>query len=449
MNIEQFFACVADDPLISAFEQEEKKKPASVDKAKMAMNVSTWDGGTFEEFGEAAFIENRTRPLALYIHVPFCHHRCSFCPFYINKTFPTFSPLYAELLSKEIADTSRILKNVIKDRSVQSVYFGGGTPSDMEAQDLANIIRQLYDSFNMAPDVEVTVEGRIRGFTAEKAQSWVEAGANRFSVGVQTTDEDLRKRLSRQSERKEIAQTLNTLCDSGAAVVTDIMYALPGQTAEMLADDIRFLSEETRIHGLDLYELRVFPDSRLDKAILRGAMPVTPDFMNKAKMYEIAYEKLMGYGFEHFSAKHWRRDPIERSIYNSMAKNQTDMMPFGSGAGGRLGDISLGNNSTFTEYEEAVRSSVKPLKRIAHSPLRNAPEGFEYELDCALEQLKLPALQKWPSNLAEQAKTLLTQWEKAGLLEFVSAENAMPMTCAGVFWSQRIRNLLLAFMKQS
>ena len=449
MNIEQYFACISDNPLIEAFERQEKKRPPSVDKAKMLMMPPTWDGGTFEEFAAETYLVNKNKPLSLYIHVPFCHHRCSFCPFYINQTHPIFSPLYAELLSKEISDTARVLKNVIKERSVGAVYFGGGTPSDMEAQDLAAIIRQLYDTFQMAPDVEVTVEGRLRGFTPEKAHSWVEAGANRFSIGVQTTDETLRKRLSRQSSRIEMAKVLNDLHATGATVAVDIMYALPGQTSEMLVDDIRFLSEETKIHGLDLYELRVFPDSRLDKAISRGAMPTTPDFINQAQMYSAAYHKLIEYGYEHFSEKHWRRSPLERSVYNTMAKYQADMVPFGSGGGGRLDNIGLGNNGNYMEYEEAVRAGIKPLKRIMHSPRKHAPDSFAHELDCSLEQLKVPAAQRWPTHFQDQVQILLAQWTKAGLLEAKNDDNASLLTCAGVFWSQRIRNMLFSFLNNA
>ncbi|MGL4667936.1 MAG: heme anaerobic degradation radical SAM methyltransferase ChuW/HutW [Saezia sp.] len=445
MKVEQLFAKIGGDPLTEAFEQEEKVKQPSVDKTKAVMPPSNWSGGTFEEFGAKAYVADPQRPLALYIHVPFCHHRCTFCPFYINKTYSGFSAHYADLLSKEIEITASILQDVIGQRSVQTIYFGGGTPSDMEAEDLAKIIEQLHRTFVIDANAEVTVEGRIRGFAADKAKRWVQAGANRFSIGVQTTDTVLRKKLSRQSSKEEIATTLNALCESGASVVVDVMYALPGQTPEMVVEDIRFLSEETGIHGMDLYELRVFPDSPLDLAIKKGKMPEQPGFMSQAKMFGAAYDKLISYGFENFSAKHWRRNVCERSIYNTLAKNQTDMIPFGSGAGGRLGAISLGNSSNIAEYEEMVQSGVKPLKRIMNSPLRNAPQGFAHDLDVHLEKLTLPALNKWPNQLLPEAKTLIEQWQQAGLVRLLSENDEIQLTCAGTFWSVRIRKLLLDF----
>lgn len=447
-QIEHLFAKIGNNPLTDAFEPEEKKILPSVSAPRKMPAMPAWDGGNFEDFAAETFIAGAERPLALYLHVPFCHHRCTFCPFFINKTYKNFSNHYGQLLSKEIEATAKVLQNVIKQRSVQTVYFGGGTPSDMEAEDLAKIIRQLHNTFNIANDAEITVEGRVSGFTADKGKAWTQAGANRFSIGVQTTDTKLRKKLSRQSDRKQIAATLNGLCESGSAVVVDIMYGLPGQTPEMLVDDIRFLAEETGIHGLDLYELKVFPDSALDKAIVKGNMPAAATVLEQAQMFGAAYTKLVEYGFENFSAKHWRRDPRERSIYNTLAKKQTDMIPFGSGAGGRIGSISIGNTSTIEEYEKMVNADIKPAKRIMRSPLRQQ-HGFAYQLESSFEKLRILAPDQWPENLRPQASKLTSQWQDAGLLTHQQNEQGIRLSCAGTFWAARMNKMLNEFIQTS
>lgn len=452
-KVEDLFANITNDPLTSAFAPEEKKNLPSVGKGKpspmsMVQSTASWDGGTFESFGKTAFMAKPESPLALYIHIPFCHHQCTFCPFFINKTYESFSADYRELLIKEILDTAHVLGDEIDRRQVKAVYFGGGTPSDMECDDLSQIIRLLHNTFSIATDAEITVEGRVKDFTADKAKAWVDAGANRFSLGIQTTDTQLRRKLSRQSDKTQIAKTLNDLCKSGAITVTDLIYGLPGQSKEMLLEDIRFLAQETDIDGLDLYELKLFPDSQLEKAIQRGTLPETPPLSEQARMFAAAYHSLQDFGFEHFYARHWRRNSKERSIYNALAKKQTDMIPFGSGAGGRLNGISLGNNGSYEGYIEQVKSGVKPLTRIMRTPLLDE-QSFTHQLGLKLEKLRLPAIEKWPEHLRKDAAILMTQWQTAGIVAPQADAHGFLLTCAGAFWITRITKMLLGFVKSN
>jgi len=129
---------------------------------------------------------------------------------------------------------------------------GGGTPSDLAAEDLAGILRAVRETFWLDPDTEVTVEGRIRDFTMEKADAWVSAGANRFSLGLQTTDIPLRRRLGRFADRGEIVSVLNGLGETGALVIVDLIYGLPGQTENAVTEDIRFVAEETGSEDTDI-----------------------------------------------------------------------------------------------------------------------------------------------------------------------------------------------------
>lgn len=441
-DITGFYARVGNDPLTMAFEQEKKVMP---NMAGMRREPPVWTGGSFAEFAPEAFMAGPNRPLALYVHVPFCHHHCTFCPFYINQTKKDFSAKYTALLLKEIADTAAVLKEVIHKRKVDVIYFGGGTPSDLEKDDMASVIRSLFDHFNVSPDAEVTVEGRNTGFTAEKGLAWVKAGANRFSIGLQAANTALRKKLGRLASREEAGETLNGLADSGASVVIDLLYGLPGQTEEILTDDIRYISEETRIAGLDLYELRKFPGSPLDKAIERGKMPPMPEFPETARLFGTAYDGLIKAGFDHFSPRHWRRTPNERSLYNRLAGGQTDMIPFGSAAGGRLGSIGLGTARDIKSYTEMVERGEKPLGRIAAAPLAAGKDGFAREIDVAFESIGVPAIGRWPESLREQGRLLLGQWKEAGLLAGDVDGPGMSFTCAGFYWSARLKKLLLEF----
>lgn len=443
-DVSGFYARISDDPLTMAFDEEKKTMPSM---AGMRREPPPWNGGTFAEFAPEAFMAHPERPLALYVHVPFCHHHCTFCPFYINQTKKDFSARYTALLLKEIADTAEVLKDVVHKRKVDVIYFGGGTPSDLEKDDMAGVIRSLFDHFDVSPDAEVTVEGRNTGFTAEKGRAWVEAGANRFSLGIQSANTKLRRMLGRLASREEAGATLNGLADSGASVVIDLLYGLPGQDESILIDDIRYISEETRIAGLDLYELRKFPGSPLDKAIERGKMPPMPEFPEKARLFGTAYTCLTDAGFDHFAPRHWRRTPEERSLYNRLAGEQTDMIPFGSAAGGRLGTIGLGTARDIQSYTEMVERGEKPLGRITEVPFKADKDGFSQEVDKAFETLKVPAIDKWPEALRDSGRLLLAQWRQAGLLDGDVDGPGMVFTCAGFYWSSRMKKLLLEFVE--
>jgi oxygen-independent coproporphyrinogen-3 oxidase len=321
--------------------------------------------GPFSTWAPAALAATSPdAPLALYLHTPYCAHRCLFCPFYINPARANFSAGYTDILSRDIDLTATHLVPALGDRKVTAVFFGGGTPSDLDRDDLARILYQLAIQYPITPETEVTVEGRIRAFTADKAAAWVAAGANRFSVGLQTSDTTLRRRMGRLADRAEIRATLDGLCASGAVVIVDLIYGFPTQTVEMLLEDIRFITEETKIAGLDLYELREFPGSPLSRAIAAGTLPPTADPALRAEMLASANAALAANGFELFHSRHWRRDPRERSLYNRLARGGTapaTIIPFGSGAGGNIGGHPIFLNRDILRYADQILRSEKPI----------------------------------------------------------------------------------------
>ncbi|MGE9294731.1 MAG: radical SAM protein [Puniceicoccales bacterium] len=312
-------------------------------------------GADFADWAPTAFIERSDSPLCLYLHVPFCRHRCAFCPFYRNAHADGFSADYAALLHADIDRTARALGDYGKTRRVDAVFFGGGTPSDLEAKDLAGVIVALKENFLIDAETEITVEGRFRDFTTEKARAWVAAGANRFSLGLQTADVGIRRRLGRLADRDEMRSVLTNLADTGALVIVDLIYGLPGQTTKTLAEDIRFLAEETPVDGLDCYELKQFPGSPLAKMLENGRLPPAATTDERSAMFRVACDLLDAYGFDHFMEKHWRRNESERSLYNRFAKNESvDVLPFGSGAGGRLGQTSIMRDGVLVNYRQQL-----------------------------------------------------------------------------------------------
>jgi len=124
------------------------------------------------------------------------------------------------------------------------------------------------------------------------------------------------------------------------------------------------------------------------------------------------------------------------------------MIPFGSGAGGRIGSISIGNTSTIEEYEKMVNADIKPTKRIMRSPLRQQ-HGFVYQLENSFEKLRILAPDQWPENLRLQASKLTSQWQDAGLLTHQQNKQGIRLSCAGTFWATRMNKMLNEFIQTS
>ena len=130
--------------------------------------------------------------------------------------------------------------------------MGGGTPTALEAEDLHRIIKTCHELFPLANDCEFTVEGRLSYFTDDKIESCLEAGANRFSLGVQSFDTEVRRRMGRLSSKEDLIRGLEHLCSyDAAAVIIDLIFGLPGQNDENWDEDLKIVSS-LPIDGVDL-----------------------------------------------------------------------------------------------------------------------------------------------------------------------------------------------------
>ncbi|MDP0500034.1 MAG: radical SAM protein [Verrucomicrobiota bacterium JB022] len=437
--VETAFARVGVDPFTAAFDLAASAHPPHGHGRSVQPTEAV--ELPFADWAPQLFEERQAAPLCLYLHVPFCRHRCAFCPFYRYQCYDGFSADYARLLRQDIALTAQALGEDLPRRRVDAVYFGGGTPSDLEGNDLAAVMADLKARHGIDARTEITVEGRFRDFTPEKAAAWVGAGANRFSLGLQSSDERLRRRLGRLAGRDEIRRVIADLSATGALVIVDLIFGLPGQTIAMLEEDIRFLAEETTIDGLDLYELKQFPGSPLAKMLETGRLPAAPVQTERGRAYAAACAALAAQGFEHFTLQHWRRTPRERSLYNRLAKVDADLLPFGSGAGGRLGRLSIARDPALDGYRQALENGQIPARYRQTS--ENSQRSFPARLAGAVEDRTLPPISSWPESTLPWKAALLENWREAGLIEsWPSTEEPVRLTAAGCYWAPHLQSLL-------
>lgn len=370
---------------------------------------------------------------AIYLHFPFCKKRCAFCPFFINRYHRDKMQQYVEALCREIELTGN--QDGMQSKSIRAIYFGGGTPSDLPVEAVRQILDGLRHNFPLAEHCEITMEGRVFGSSEELAEEWVAAGVNRISLGVQCFDTDRRRQLGRIEDRERVLQVLHELTNvNGCTVNIDLLYGLPGQTVADFLADIETVIDETHLHGFDIYALKTFAKSPLEEAVSAGQLPPPPGLKGKSEYYLRACELLAGSAFWQISTCHWVRDPQERSVYNRLAKAGEEIIPIGSGAGGRLDTLSLFQHNVLDSYLRDVANGRKPIAFAGpRRPSEKLKDAFCDELE--LGRLRQPTLDRL-AKAAPSTRRQVKRWETMGLLTSINYQDeAYELTPTGRYWT--------------
>ncbi|AOX99070.1 heme anaerobic degradation radical SAM methyltransferase ChuW/HutW [Jeongeupia sp. USM3] len=372
-----------------------------------------------------------------YVHVPFCANHCLFCGFYQNRWQEEASRPYTDRLIAEIereADTG-----LVQGAPIHAVYLGGGTPSALAANDLARLITALRNHLPLAPDAEITVEGRIRHFDDARIDACLDAGANRFSIGVQSFDSHVRQRLGRQASGEQAAAFLEGLARRDrATVVCDLIFGLPDQDEAVWRRDLDTVCA-LPLDGVDLYALNLLPTTPLFKAVeLQRRSLSSPQ--ERQRMYLAGVARLADAGWAQLSNSHWARTTRERNLYNQLIKDGADCLAFGSGAGGSAHGVSYVVGGELAGYEAQIDAGLKPLSNMATS---DAWQRTRDAVTGGIERGRLD-LRTLPLDdagiVAAQLQPLIANWHEAGLL--ADAGPVLRLTPRGRFWANNLHSAL-------
>lgn len=233
--------------------------------------------------------------LACYVHIPYCIQKCRFCDFttFTKDQLPP-SVIYINWIKQEI-DNRHI---GIRDKSLRSIYFGGGTPSLIPAQELISIIKHLKKYFLFHPDIEISIEINPGTLTEESLSLYQSAGVNRFSVGVQTFREDLLKLFNREHSIRQTKETLELLTKNKVLFSADLLFALNHQTREDLKKDLDSLLHYSP-HHISAYYMTLPLKHSLQKN--------RPKESTQVKMFEDIENRLNQEGFDHYEVSNFAR----------------------------------------------------------------------------------------------------------------------------------------------
>jgi oxygen-independent coproporphyrinogen-3 oxidase len=298
--------------------------------------------------------------LGLYVHVPFCSAICNYCNFNRGLFDAGLKDRYVEALLAEISRVGRPFQgrregeaeSLALQPPADTIYFGGGTPSLLEPEEIARIIRACEETFDVAPDREVTLEANPETVSAARLAAYRDAGVNRLSFGVQSFRDDELRRLSRLHGADRARAALREARAAGFENVSlDLMMWLPGQRVDewlQSVDEAIALSPE----HLSLYLLEVYPNAPLKEEMARARWSQAPDD-DAAAMYVAAMERLEAAGYEQYEISNVAR-PGRRSQHNLKYWTDGDWIGVGCGAHSTLDGVRWKNVSGTDEYVDRV-----------------------------------------------------------------------------------------------
>jgi len=291
----------------------------------------------------------------IYIHIPFCRKKCHYCNFHF-----TTSLYYKDDLVKALIQEITLQKDYLQKELIETIYFGGGTPSLLGIEDLLLIIGQIRQIFSIAAGAEITLEANPDDITEEKLIGWKEAGINRLSIGIQSFFEEELQWMNRAHNAQQARDNLLLTKKYFDNINIDLIYGTPGLTNEKWKQNVE-TAIALNIPHLSCYALTVEPKTPLDKLIRQKRKEnVNPD--KQSEQFLLLMEWMEKAGYEHYEISNFAR-PGWRSRHNSSYWSGKKYLGFGPSAhsfDGKSRQWNIANNNI---YIESIREGKIPFEK--------------------------------------------------------------------------------------
>lgn len=305
----------------------------------------------------------------VYVHIPFCKSRCRYCDFYSTTMFASRWEAYEEALLNELnlrAETFRSCVQADGDK-VETLYFGGGTPSLVNERSIANIIQAIRSAFHKELSLkEVTLEANPGDLTREKLQALKAAGINRLSIGIQSLNDNLLHQIGRRHTAKQAIEVVHMAQEVGFDNISvDLMYGLPGQTMQNWISDVEAICQ-MNVQHVSAYCLTYEEGTSLFQALERGEVAELEDeILNQ--MQEYVVNRLSKAGIVRYEISNYAKPGFE-SRHNSAYWRKKTYLGLGAGAHSYDGKfLRQANPDNLDEYISAVSQAQSVgLARLLH-----------------------------------------------------------------------------------
>ncbi|MCH7827765.1 MAG: radical SAM family heme chaperone HemW [Bacteroidetes bacterium] len=295
---------------------------------------------------------------ALYIHIPFCKHKCIYCDFYSIITTDNINP-FLSALKKEIEFYSNQYSD---DRIITSIFLGGGTPSLMDVDYLNEILNQINKNFTVADNVETTIETNPDSISFEKLKEFNNIGFNRISIGVQSFNEDELKFLTRIHSTDAAINTVEDANKAGFENINiDLIFNLPKQTKEIWINNLN-QAVSLPITHISTYSLILERGTILNKMVLDGKVTLQ-DSDYDAELYSTTIDFLTGQDFKQYEVSNFCKEGFESRHNNAYWKYQ-DYLSFGTAAHSFVNGKRWWNFSSLKKYISEINNCGSAVRNF-------------------------------------------------------------------------------------
>lgn len=292
--------------------------------------------------------------IGVYVHIPFCQYRCTYCDFATYAGEDRYMPHYVDLLLKEID----LRADALSGRFVTSIFFGGGTPSRLPVDEVQRIVQRVRERFRLSPNAEITLEANPGTLDAGKLRGLRAAGVNRLSIGVQTLDDDILRRVNRIHDARQAVEAVRQSRSAGfESVSADLIFGLPGQDRANWAETLRGVLAEEPDH-ISAYGLILESGTPLQSHVLSGVLTL-PDDDEAADMYDLARDALASAGYTHYEISNWAR-PGHLCRHNLLYWQHEPYLGVGLSAHGYLDGSRYANRSGLRSYLTRLGAGALP-----------------------------------------------------------------------------------------
>lgn len=290
----------------------------------------------------------------IYIHIPFCRKRCSYCDFYFITNLKSAGRFLAGLKTEITLSSQQE-----KDESFDSVFFGGGTPSVLSASELDSILNHLHKNFTLSADSEITLEANPEDFSAVKFREYAEAGINRISFGVQSFLDSELKFLTRQHTAEDAMNAVRNASEFFGNINTDIIYSLPSQTIKDI-DISLSAAAGLNLNHISAYTLTFEERTPLYKSLQKNLVEKNPESL-EGEFYSFVSEKLISSGYSHYEVSNFARKGFE-CRHNLKYWKYENYAGFGPSAHSMKNGIRRNNFRNIQDYYTSIEKGILPVE---------------------------------------------------------------------------------------
>ncbi|MBI2332309.1 MAG: radical SAM family heme chaperone HemW [Chloroflexi bacterium] len=319
---------------------------------------------------------------SIYLHIPFCKHRCAYCDFNTYAGQESLIPAYVEALIKEINWIGNQTTRLPDYQTTQTIFFGGGTPSLLSGPQFASVMSALSSAFNISADAEVTIEANPGTISPDKLDAIRKAGINRISFGVQSSNTEELRMLEREHDFFTVIEAVSTARKAGFDNLNlDLIYALPEQTLQSWQTTVKRVLELQPEH-ISAYALTLEHGTPFGRWADKGILPL-PDPDLAADMYEWTMDFLEENRYVQYEISNWAKNKDEGGImkdetathpssyqcrHNLQYWRSLPYLGLGAGAHGYAGGYRYSNALRIKTYIDRLANNQSPITNYPLTP---------------------------------------------------------------------------------